>query len=226
MEEKTKNELRKKQRAVNTSLLASIYFLLSFIAWTVLVTCVDVKDIGPNKSQVGLSTLNGFFHSLTGCSMVLYEITDWLGLVPIFVAFCFGIFGLVQWIKRKSLLKVDFDILALGGFYIIVICVYILFEFTTINFRPVLINGYLEKSYPSSTTMLVMCVMITLVMQINRRIKSTSIKLCLDFLVIAFTVFMVIGRLISGVHWISDIIGGALLSTGLVALYRGIIKSI
>ena len=35
----------------------------------------------------------------------------------------------------------------------------------------------------------------------------------------AFIVFVVGGRMISGVHWISDIVGGALLSAGLVATY-------
>ena len=38
--------------------------------------------------------------------------------------------------------------------------------------------------------------------------------------VIAFSAFMVIGRLISGVHWATDIIGSILLSAGLFMLYR------
>ena len=37
--------------------------------------------------------------------------------------------------------------------------------------------------------------------------------------VIAFSTLMVIGRLISGVHWVTDIIGSVLLSTGLYMLY-------
>lgn len=202
--------------------LISSLLIVSFALWTLLISIVDVKAIGPNGSYVGFATLNGAFHNLTGAHMWLYTVTDWLGLVPI--AFCLGfaIFGLVQWIKRKSLLKVDLSILTLGGFYLLVMATYILFEYVVINYRPVLINGYLEASYPSSTTMLVMCVMPTALMQLSSRIKNKILRSILIYLIIGFTAFMVIGRLISGVHWITDIIGGALVSSGLVLMYYGL----
>ena len=145
-------------------------FLAAFILWTLAVSCLDVQAIGPRDSAVGFATINGWFHSLTGVDLTLYTITDWLGLVPVAVGFGFAILGLAQWIKRKSICKVDRSILVLGGFYILVMAAYILFETVVINYRPVLINGYLEASYPSSTTMLVMCVMPTAVMQLLGRI--------------------------------------------------------
>ena len=194
--------------------------LSAFVLWTVAVQFVDVRTIGPNGSSVGFATINGFVHKLTGIHMSLYNVTDWLGLVPVFVAMGFALFGFAQWIKRKHLSKVDYSIFVLGGFYIAVMAVYILFEMITVNYRPVLINGILEKSYPSSTTLIVMCVMPTAIMQFNSRIKNTVLKKTMSFLITAFIVFMVIGRLVSGVHWFTDIIGGALLSAGLVALYR------
>ena len=193
-----------------------------FVLWTVLVCFVDVRAIGPQESSVGFATLNGYIHDLTGVNMRLYVITDWLGLVPIGVAFGFAVLGLVQWIKRKSLLKVDRSILTLGGFYIVVMAAYILFEIVVINYRPTLIGGYLEASYPSSTTMLVMCVMPTAMMQFSKRIKNDLFRRCVMFIIIAFIVFMVIGRLVSGVHWITDIIGGALFSTSIVLIYYSI----
>ena len=193
-----------------------------FVLWTVLVCFVDVRAIGPQESSVGFATLNGYIHDLTGVNMRLYVITDWLGLVPIGVAFGFAVLGLVQWIKRKSLLKVDRSILTLGGFYIVVMAAYILFEIVVINYRPTLIGGYLEASYPSSTTMLVMCVMPTAMMQFSKRIKNNLFRRCVMFIIIAFIVFTVIGRLVSGVHWITDIIGGALFSTSIVLIYYSI----
>jgi undecaprenyl-diphosphatase len=193
-----------------------------FVLWTVLVSVVDVRAIGPNGSSVGFAALNGYVHDLTGVNMRLYSITDWLGLVPIGVALGFAMLGLVQWIKRKSLFKVDRGILALGGFYVAVMAVYILFEFVIINYRPTLIDGYLEASYPSSTTMLVMCVMPTAMMQLHDRIKNNGLKQCVMILIAVFTSFMVIGRLASGVHWITDIIGGALVSAGLVIMYASV----
>lgn len=194
--------------------------LTAFVLWTVAVQFIDVRTIGPNGSSVGFATINGFVHKLTGVHMSLYNVTDWLGLVPVFVAMGFALFGFAQWIKRKHLSKVDYSIFVLGGFYIAVMAVYVLFEMITVNYRPVLINGILEKSYPSSTTLIVMCVMPTAIMQFNSRIKNTVLKKTMSFLITAFIVFMVIGRLVSGVHWFTDIIGGALLSAGLVALYR------
>ena len=196
--------------------------LAAFVLWTVFVCFIDVRAIGPRESSVGFAMLNGYVHNLTGVNMYLYVITDWLGLVPIGVAFGFAVLGLVQWIKRKSLLKVGRSILTLGGFYIVVMAVYILFEIVVINYRPTLINGYLEASYPSSTTMLVMCVMPTAMMQFSTRIKNDLFRRCVMFMIIVFIAFMVIGRLVSGVHWITDIIGGALLSTAIVLMYYSI----
>lgn len=200
-------------------ILISILLVALFILWTSLVSCIDIQKIGPNGSSVGFATLNGGFHALTGANMTLYTITDWLGLVPIAVAFGFAVLGLVQWIRRKSFLSVDRNILVLGGFYIAVIAVYVFFEYVVINYRPVLIEGYLEASYPSSTTMLVMCVMPSAMMQLSGRIKNRIFRAVILALFAGFTVFMVVGRLISGVHWISDIIGGAMISAGLVSAY-------
>ncbi len=202
----------------------AICMLLAFLLWTIAIQVVDVQAIGPLESSVGFATINQFVHNLTGVHMSLYTITDWLGLVPLVFVMGFALLGLIQWIKRKHLLKVDYNILILGGFYIVVMAVYVLFEMLVVNYRPVLIGGILEASYPSSTTMLVMCVMPTAVMQFNARIKNNVLKQFVASSIIAFIVFMVIGRLVSGVHWITDIIGGALLSTGLVLIYRAIIS--
>lgn len=200
-------------------IFVGIGFIMAFIAWTLLVCLVDVKAIGPQGSSVGLATLNGAFHELTEDNITLYVITDWLGLVPIATALGFAILGLIQLIKRQSIAKVDVSILALGVFYIAVIAVYLLFEEVVINYRPILIGGNLEASYPSSTTMLVTCVMPTALMQFNVRIKQKPLRYAISAIIIAFIAFMVIGRLISGVHWLSDIIGGALISIGLVTAY-------
>lgn len=198
----------------------SLALLAAFACWTVLVRVVDVRPIGPGNSVVGFAALNGWLHRWTGVHMGLYVITDWLGLVPVAICLCFAILGLIQWIKRKNILKVDQSILVLGGFYLVTMAVYILFEYVVINRRPVLIDGFLEASYPSSTTLLVLCVMPTAAMQLRSRIKNAALRRTVLIAIYAFTAFMVAGRLISGVHWLSDIIGGILLSTGLVMLYR------
>ncbi len=199
--------------------VSALALLLAFAVWTVLVGLVDLQSIGPNGSYVGFATVNALFHRLTGTHMTLYTITDWLGLVPVAVGLGFALLGLVQWIGRKNPLKADPDLLLLGGFYLVTLAAYLLFESVVINYRPVLINGYLEASYPSSTTLLVLCVMPTAQWQFQSRIKRARLRRGVNTLIGLFIVFMVIGRLLSGVHWLTDIIGGILLSAGLVRLY-------
>ena len=196
--------------------------LAAFALWTHAIARVDVRPIGPRESMVGFATLNGAFHKLTGVHMTLYVITDWLGLIPFGFALAFAILGLVQWIRRKRILAVDYSILVLGGFYLAVIAAYLYFESYVVNYRPVLINGFLEASFPSSTTLLVMTVMPTTVMQLRSRIRNSFLKKSVSALLIAFSVFMVVGRTVCGVHWLSDIIGGALLSSGVVMIYYSV----
>ena len=202
------------------NLLTGAGVIGAFVIWTVLIQWVDVQAVGQNGTKIGFAAFNVWFHQLTGVHMTLYTITDWLGLVPIFICLCFGVMGLMQLIKRRSLLKVDPDILILGVYYVIVIAFYLIFEMIPVNYRPVLIEGRLEASYPSSTTLLVLSVMPTLMLQVNRRVSNDMIRKAAAVFVIAFSAFMMIGRLISGVHWATDIIGSVLLSAGLYMLYR------
>lgn len=198
--------------------------LAAFALWTLAVQHIDVKAIGPNGSSVGFAALNGWVHDLTGVHMGLYVLTDWLGLVPMGFVLGFAVLGLVQWMRRRKLFRVDHDILLLGGFYLLVLILYLVFETVAVNARPVLIDGRLEASYPSSTTMLVLCVMPTAMMQLRARIRNTKVRTIVLTILAVFTACMVVGRLIAGVHWFTDIIGGVLLSAGLVALYDAIEK--
>ena len=201
-------------------LFAGSIFIVAFITWTILIQKVDVKTLGVNGTNIGFATINCWFHKLTGVHMMLYTITDWLGLIPIFICMIFGVMGLVQLIQRRSLLKVDYDIIFLGIYYVIVIFGYLIFEMIPINYRPILIEGFMEASYPSSTTLLVLGVMPTLIEQVNRRSESLIVKRIVQVLVICFSAFMVLGRLIAGVHWLTDIAGSIMLSAGLFCFYK------
>ena len=201
-------------------LILGIALLVMFAIWTWLVQCVDVQPAGPGGTEIGFATFNCWFHSITGVHMGLYTITDWSGLVPILVCMAFGGMGLAQLIKRKSLFKVDRDLIFLGIYYVVVIWGYLIFEMIPINYRPILIDGMLEASYPSSTTLLVLSVMPTLIFQVNRRSANPVLKEIVRGLTVLFSAFMVIGRLIAGVHWFTDIVGAVILSTGLYCLYK------
>ena len=152
--------------------------------------------------------------------MKIYTVTDWLGLVPIFVCMVFGGIGFAQLIKRKSIFRVDRDLILLGIYYVVVVWGYLIFEMVPVNYRPILIEGILEASYPSSTTLLVLSVMPTLIFQVNRRSTNPIFRETVYVLTVLFSACMVVGRLIAGVHWFTDILGAVFLSTGLYCMYK------
>ena len=196
--------------------------LMAFVLWTAALGVVDRQAIGPQGSSVGFATFNRFVHERIGVNLSLYRLTDALSLLPLGCAAGFALLGLGQWMQRKRLGAVDADILALGGFYLTVIAVYCFFERVVINFRPVLIEGRLEASYPSSTTVLVLCVTGTATMQLRKRLKSRPLARFAQVAAAVFAWLMVLGRLASGVHWATDLIGGALFALGLVKLYGAV----
>lgn len=198
--------------------------LALFVIYTVSLTVVDLQPIGPQGSWVAYAGLNKAVHELFGVHMILYHITDWAGVVAIFVAVAFAVLGLIQWIQRKHILKVDSNLLALGVFYIVVFGVFVFFEYHVINRRPVLINGYLEASYPSSRTMLAMCVLPTAMMQFRQYIRKMWLRNTVNIICGVFTAFMVLGRLVCGVHWFTDILGGMIFSAGMIFLYTGVMN--
>jgi undecaprenyl-diphosphatase len=208
------------KRKEKNTLIRGIGMLTAFAVWTLLIRTVDVQPVGVNGTDIGFAGLNTWFHRLTGVHMSLYIITDWLGLVSVFVCMAFAAMGLMQLIQRKSLLKVDTNILLLGAYYIVVIGCYLAFEMIPINYRPILIDGRMEASYPSSTTLLVLAVMPTLVWQVWSRPSFAKYRRTLCCAATLFSAFMVAARLISGVHWLTDIIGAVLLSGGLYGIYK------
>ena len=204
-------------------MIAGTTLMVAFAIWTGLIQTVDVQPLGQNGTEIGFAALNCWFHRITGVHMAIYTITDWLGLVPVAVCLVFGGVGFSQMIRRRSLIKVDLDILFLGVYYGIVIFGYLIFEMIPINYRPILIEGILEASYPSSTTLLVLSVMPTLVFQTGRRLKNVTGKRVTVILTTIFCAFMVIGRLVAGVHWFTDIVGAVLLSFGLYSIYKAVV---
>jgi undecaprenyl-diphosphatase len=208
------------------TLNAGLLLLAAFVLWTVLIQCVDVRPLGQNGTNIGFAALNCWFHRLCGIHMAIYTVTDWLGLVPIAVCLCFAGLGLSQLLKRRSLFQVDLDIILLGVYYVLVISGYLVFESIPINYRPIPINGVMEASYPSSTTLLVLSVMPTLNFQAERRIRNRTLKRAICAASSVFMLLMVVGRTVAGVHWLTDILGAVLLSAGLFLLYKASVMMI
>ena len=196
------------------------------IIYTLLVKYIYVQAIGPNDYLVGFATINNFMFNLTGVNMLWYDITYWWGFVPLFIAFIYAIIGFIQMIKRRSILKVDKEILGLGVYYIIVIGLYIFFETYVINYRPILMDGILEASYPSSHTLLSVCICGSSLIINKYLFKNKNFFKAENIISILSILVIVIGRFISGVHWFTDIIGAILISIALLKAFYIYVKSI
>lgn len=207
------------------NILISIILILIAILFTILVKVIDVKQVGINQTAIGFATINQLIFNYLGVNMIWYYITDYLGLIPILITIIYFIIGIIQLIKRKSIFKVDKEIIILGIFYIVVILIYILFEKVIINYRPILINNSPEASYPSSHTLMTICICGSSII-INKILFNNKITKYINLLSMIIILITVIGRLISGVHWFTDIIGGILISISLLITFHTIIDII
>ena len=206
------------------NLLISIILILLAIIFTIIVKLIDVKQVGVNETYIGFATINQFIFKNIGVNMKWYYITDYLGLIPIFIAIIYTLLGTIELIKRKNIFKVDKEIIYLGIFYIIIILIYIFFEKIIINYRPILINNLIEASYPSSHTLITICLCGSSIIVNNKLFNSKFTKI-INILLIIIIIITIIGRLISGVHWFTDIIGGILISISLLAFFNLLIST-
>ena len=204
-------------------LTVTILLLVSSIIFIVLLKRIDVKCDAVNNSCIGFATINKFLFNKIGVNMLWYTITDWLGIIPILISIVYAFVGLFQLIKRKSLKKVDTEMIILGIFYIIVMSIYILFEKYIINYRPILMNGFLEASFPSSHTLMTICLCGSSIIINNRLFKNNFTKI-INIISIFIIFITIIGRFISGVHWFTDIIGGTLISSFLLMLLYSLLN--
>ena len=209
-----------------TKIILFVVAMILSIAWIVIVKTVDVGKVGPRGSEVGLSLINSSFHDLwhydeCGYNVFWYDLSWYIGLFSLAVVGILGLIGLIQLIMRKSLLKVDKCILAAGVLYIVTGMLYVLFEKVVINYRPIIMPDYdyLEPSFPSSHTMLIIIVLGSVMLMLRNYISKTSLRLCCQFFFLLIIIAAILGRVICGVHWFSDIIGGMLISLTLLSLF-------
>ena len=202
------------------NIIISIIFVLISIIYTICVKYIDVDTIGPNNSKVGLSTINNYFHKLLPYKETLYKLTSYLGILLFVIVGIYALVGVIQLIKRKSLLKVDKEIIILGIFYILVATLYLFFEKVIINYRPVIIDNELEASYPSTHTLLTMCICFSSIIINKLKYNTFKYRKYTNILTIVLALIILVGRILSGVHWISDILGGLLISLALISIFK------
>ena len=204
----------------NWKLLIGALFFSLFLLLIVLLKTVDVEIDGATGKEIGLSGLNFAARDAIGEHYALYDLTEYLGYFAILIAAGFAIWACVRFFfARFDLRKMGFDFLVLAALYVAVLLFYVFFELVVINYRPVLLDGKAEASFPSSHTMLSITVFVSAATVLYRRFtpRVSPIVFSLPFWVVA--AFVAVARLFSGVHWLTDILGGVLLSLALVFFF-------
>lgn len=216
--------MQKKMKQNKRNFIITGLLLFASVLFTVLVKTVDVQPVGPQQSRIGFAAINEYMFRLTGEHLFWYHLTDLLGVIAILAALGFAVVGIFQLVRRKSIKKVDKSLLMLGMFYVLTVCIYILFELFIVNYRPVLMDGVLEASFPSSHAMIVYCIMTTAMIQFHLLTKNKRLRILFDISSAIIITVTVIGRFLSGVHWFTDIVGGLLIGSTLIMMYYSFSK--
>ena len=204
----------------------SYIFCSLFVFFSLWIRLFDVQPVGPEGSKIGFAGLNVAVHEFFGMHLFWYKLTQLLGLAAIALAAVFAVVGLVQLIQRKSLLKVDKKILMLGVIYILVILLYVLFEKVPFNYRPVVLDPAegLEPSYPSTHTMIILTIFGTAISVIGDYLKNAKLVLLIKIVCLVIMAVTIVGRLVCGVHWFTDIAGGVIISLFFINLFKDLTR--
>ena len=213
---------RKMNKQAKFQLILSGVLFALFILLLILVLTVDVRPIAPDGSNVGLSTINEAIADAVGVNDGWKKLTDVLLIVAMIEAVVFAGLGVFQGIKRKSLKEIDYTLIALAITYLTIVFLYIFFELVVINRRPILADGKADPSFPSTHTLVILGILGTGVTEINYLVKNKPIRICAYIISYAVMLLAVVGRLLAGVHWFTDILAGILLSQAIVAAYNGV----
>ena len=218
-----------------TNYLLSFILLVIAIVFTILVAKVDVKTVevkpidgvtqnGVLTTDIGFSSLNQSVADKISFNNTFYKISKYAGyLALVFVAF-YGFTGLIELMQKKSLKGVNKALYMLAAFYVCVAIVYVLFEVVVINNRPVDMGEGLEASFPSSHTMLALCVCGSSLIASKYIIKKDNFRKCLNLISWVVMLLVVCTRTLSGVHWITDIFGGILISVFMLNVFSNAVK--
>ena len=198
----------------------SVCLLIVAVIYTVLVKYVDVKAIGPGDTKVGFAIMNKWFKDLIGYNKLFYTVSKYAGVIPFGFCAYYGLMGLIELIKKKSFKKVNYRYYILACFYVIFVALYFFFEKVIINYRPIVVDGVIEASYPSTHTLLAICLCGTSLIVSKLLIKNNTLRMLADIAAWLLMVVIVFARLISGVHWLSDIIGGIIISLTYLSFFK------
>ncbi len=203
-------------------LTAGIFAAL-FIVLTISLCIFDVEAIGPESSKIGLSHFNNAVFTFFGTNKTWDKITD--VLIAIAIVGALSLFAYVAYlaVKRK---KADRNFIALFGLYTATGIFYLLFEkIIAINYRPILEDGKLAVSYPSTHTLLACVFMWSTAIMLGRFVEKRAVRRSLQAACIILSFIIAYGRIFAGMHWMTDVHGAFFLAAALVFCFWGFLGS-
>lgn len=199
-----------------------------FVILLVLLLTVDVAPIAPLGNTVGLSTINGAVKDALSVNYTLYDLAEWTGYLALLTAAIFALLGFIQLVKRRSLAKVDRELVVLACLYVVSLLFYILFEVFVVNVRPVMVfdSSTPEASFPSSHTLLAVTFFGSAILLLRKYLQKKPLRVCAQVVLCALLVMTTVCRFLSGAHWLTDILGGILLGSSLLCLFAGALQKV
>lgn len=174
--------------------------------------------------------MNEFVFNLLGVNGVnktVDKVTDILIAVVLAVIVAFGVTGVVQWIKRKSFKKIDAELRWMILPIVLVALVWFIFEkLVILNYRPYLVDGVAEPSFPSTHTMIAAGAMIVTMIVLPKYIKKRWLRIVLDILAGILIFAIGFGRIYAGMHWTTDVLGGLIFGADIALVYGIILKHV
>lgn len=202
-------------------LCITIVSLVLFNILMILLCFVNVKEVEP-FGKIGLYGFNNTYrHDYNKTLDIISDVLLYLSIAAFVAAVVYFAYGLI----KNKFKKVDYRLLV---YFIITVCVvitYLIFDHVVkLNNRPNIIDGELEGSFPSTHVLMATYLLLPLTTLFFKegREKDTK-KIDLDTIVttIAFVIIgaMFVLRLWSGMHWMTDCIGGVLLGVFYFGFY-------
>ncbi len=213
------------KKVLNKYSLMGLGFLFIFLILLILLMSVD-KASNIYK-EIGLYNFNKIF-------LVDYYNESWDGfsdvILYISILFILGliIYGIYQLYKRKSLFKVDKDIILTGfGFVFIIIIWFIFDKFIDINYRPIAVNGSAQTSFPSTHVMLAcFSLLATTRIILKRNTNELKYNIITYGGVSILVILCSLGRILSKMHWTTDVLGAIFISLAIFFIIIGLDKAL
>lgn len=192
-------------RRKSLDIIISILWLILLI-FTILVSFVDVKIFNVTNTKIGLYSLNKIFLVNSINSNYINIISNGIFLICLLVIILMLLLITFEYFKTKKINKNNLNFFI---HFLIMVLIWIIFDkILIINYRPILINGNIEGSYPSTHVMVSTFVLLFLSDQLKKIFKNDKIFYIIS---IGLIIIQSISRILLTMHWFTDIIGGLLI---------------